>query len=1202
MGVKGLWKLVLPIGRRISIETLEGQKLAIDASIWLIQFIKANRDPITGKVTAAAHIIGFFRRICRLLYHKIHPIFVFDGIAPEIKRRELLKRSAIRQKAEFTHVSDMTIQRTARKLIHDTLRLQQIQAQTQLQKSTDGVTAGVAAAAATNETAFVPGFNPGGAATTETTTTNAVSTNNTASTTETSTTTTRPSSPSPLADEPTTSPLNDVTTTTTTTTTTTIKTSDWDLPLAIAEMEEAKEAAAVAAQDDDETEDGNDNGDDASSVEYEDFMPMTTTTTSNKTKGNGRQKHKNSTITSVSDIVNVALIDRKDAMESLLRQQRLQSRKEFIPAANNMMQFSQVQVQNFLKSCHLNQSIRKQMLHATNNNNSDTNHGCGGDIMASDTTTRLELIHENPKQNTTRSSNSNSIHPYNNNYPYDSYTDGIRKRKKVDPTTATFQSLLAQHRNENDTNNDRPTTATATKSTSSTTNYHHHDPQYHHPQQPRHNAATKIASTNTTFTTTTHHKPITDANKSAATATATTVLVDTDTEEGEDNDKHWEVEEMENPNVLMEQQAIWNDARNATIPSTTANHTMHTAKKRRRVILNDEDVVEITEENQTVSSSILGNNAIANDERNSKKCVSESLQIDSSDKAQKRQPHDVDTNDLDDDTDEDGGGGFLPSESHLEETGVLSSELGSRRARTSAPVAVAAVAVLLDQPLVKDDDVFSGGFLIPKNSDVVRTDSATAASTNPENCVNREEQDQGAQDVIIFVDDDDDDDVDWEDGDSDHRTANVDDNLCDTIDNKRDDRLGVEGTQDPGTCHQQGMPCLPPLHLPLNDNSTESDPYPTSDFVDMTIVGNAVESQDAATNFNALTETSNALVQAQETASKLGGWVGGALRRAIREANGGNNTSASVFVDRTSDLDSSSEVDETDDDDDNLEELDPSAYVLNSKSVVSTSNGDHQEANDRKRLANDTKVTRDKSNEKSITWNDVKVDTDFLEQNDAQWTAERNRRERDAETISDEMLIEVKQLLELFGIPYLEAPAEAESQCVALERLGLVSGIVTDDSDAFVFGGKIIYKNIFEEQKYTEVYNAADAEREMRLNHNSMMALAMLLGSDYTEGVSGVGIVNAMEILQTFDVAHDVKSGLSAFRKWLDGFDPLPLPARDTESVDPEKEKITKFHARHRTARTRWIVPHHFPADNVIKAYVDPVVDKSTDRFSWGGK
>lgn len=37
MGVQGLWTLLAPVGRRVSIETLEGKVLAIDMSIWLTQ-------------------------------------------------------------------------------------------------------------------------------------------------------------------------------------------------------------------------------------------------------------------------------------------------------------------------------------------------------------------------------------------------------------------------------------------------------------------------------------------------------------------------------------------------------------------------------------------------------------------------------------------------------------------------------------------------------------------------------------------------------------------------------------------------------------------------------------------------------------------------------------------------------------------------------------------------------------------------------------------------------------------------------------------------------------------------------------------------------------------------------------------------------------------------------------------------------------
>ncbi len=51
---------------------------------------------------------------------------------------------------------------------------------------------------------------------------------------------------------------------------------------------------------------------------------------------------------------------------------------------------------------------------------------------------------------------------------------------------------------------------------------------------------------------------------------------------------------------------------------------------------------------------------------------------------------------------------------------------------------------------------------------------------------------------------------------------------------------------------------------------------------------------------------------------------------------------------------------------------------------------------------------------------------------------------------------------------------EAEAQCAELVALGLVDGIITDDSDVFLFGGLRVFKNLFNQSKTVEFFLLSD--------------------------------------------------------------------------------------------------------------------------------
>ncbi|KAK8927495.1 hypothetical protein H634G_05242 [Metarhizium anisopliae BRIP 53293] len=196
---------------------------------------------------------------------------------------------------------------------------------------------------------------------------------------------------------------------------------------------------------------------------------------------------------------------------------------------------------------------------------------------------------------------------------------------------------------------------------------------------------------------------------------------------------------------------------------------------------------------------------------------------------------------------------------------------------------------------------------------------------------------------------------------------------------------------------------------------------------------------------------------------------------------------------------------------------------------------------------------------------------------------------RDADEVTQVMVTECRALLRLFGIPYITAPMEAEAQCAELVRLGIVDGIVTDDSDTFLFGGTRVYKNMFNSNKFVECYIGKDLEKELSLSRDQLISLAQLLGSDYTEGLPGVGPVTAVEILSEFPG----KSGLENFREWWTSVQSQSRP-KEADAASPFRKKFRK------TQATKLFLPPGFPNPAVHEAYLHPEVDDSAEPFQWG--
>ncbi|TIC06412.1 PIN domain-like protein [Wallemia mellicola] len=112
--------------------------------------------------------------------------------------------------------------------------------------------------------------------------------------------------------------------------------------------------------------------------------------------------------------------------------------------------------------------------------------------------------------------------------------------------------------------------------------------------------------------------------------------------------------------------------------------------------------------------------------------------------------------------------------------------------------------------------------------------------------------------------------------------------------------------------------------------------------------------------------------------------------------------------------------------------------------------------------------------------------------------------------ITPRMAYELIKVLLSLKVDYIVAPYEADAQMYHLERLGIVDGIITEDSDLLVFGAKKVIFKLRQDGSCDEV-------------SRDRFGMAMLSGCDYLKSLPGVGLKKAFDAVrrggETFDMA-----------------------------------------------------------------------------------
>jgi flap endonuclease-1 len=127
-----------------------------------------------------------------------------------------------------------------------------------------------------------------------------------------------------------------------------------------------------------------------------------------------------------------------------------------------------------------------------------------------------------------------------------------------------------------------------------------------------------------------------------------------------------------------------------------------------------------------------------------------------------------------------------------------------------------------------------------------------------------------------------------------------------------------------------------------------------------------------------------------------------------------------------------------------------------------------------------------------------------------------------------------KRLLRHMGIPVVEAPSEAESQCAELVKKGKAWATSTEDMDALTFGTNVQLRRLtHSEAKKMPVLeiNLAKVLEGLQMTQDEFIDFCILCGCDYCDSIRGIGPKTALNLVRKHKTLEKIVESLKGSKK-----------------------------------------------------------------------
>ena len=193
-----------------------------------------------------------------------------------------------------------------------------------------------------------------------------------------------------------------------------------------------------------------------------------------------------------------------------------------------------------------------------------------------------------------------------------------------------------------------------------------------------------------------------------------------------------------------------------------------------------------------------------------------------------------------------------------------------------------------------------------------------------------------------------------------------------------------------------------------------------------------------------------------------------------------------------------------------------------------------------------------------------RVATSKLAMEQATSEEDKNNLEKQTIRLTKEHVDDIKQLLELMGVSYVQAHGEAEAYASEMCRKGMVDYVVTEDMDTLAFGCPRMIRTCLDKSiKRKDIISIIDLDEVLQgfeITYDEFVDLCILCGCDYCENIPRVGNKTAYTLIKKY---RSIESILPAVKNIPDDYETKYKESRDLFKMYHDKLDLQQLSIHH---------------------------------------